>query len=133
MEVRLPRLGEGADSGTVASIFVKVGDRVNKDQPILELESEKAVASIPSPAAGTIMAMHVKDGDLIKVGQLIFTLNEGAAPAPVNRRWNPQRPGPAGDRRPLPGIRETPAQRSLLRRPRRNHPTEAQRPSLLPR
>lgn len=85
MEVRLPRLGEGADSGTVASIFVKVGDRVNKDQPILELESEKAVASIPSPAAGTIMAMHVKDGDLIKVGQLIFTLNEGAAPAPVPR------------------------------------------------
>src|SRR5512140_3451387 len=85
MDVRLPRLGEGADSGTVASIFVKVGDRVNKDQPVLELESEKAVASIPSPSAGTVSAMHVKEGDLIKVGQLIFSVDEGNAPAPAPR------------------------------------------------
>jgi pyruvate dehydrogenase E2 component (dihydrolipoamide acetyltransferase) len=85
MEVRLPRLGEGADSGTVASIFVKVGDRVNKDQPVLELESDKAVASIPSPVAGTIVALHVKDGDTVRVGQPIFSLNEGAVPAPAPR------------------------------------------------
>ena len=52
MDVRLPRLGEGADSGTVASHLCQGGDTVAKDQPILELESEKAVASIPSPAAG---------------------------------------------------------------------------------
>ncbi len=85
MEVRLPRLGEGADSGTVASIFVNVGDRVTKDQPVLELESEKAVASIPSPTAGTIHAIHVKEGDLVKVGQLIVTVDEANAPAPVPR------------------------------------------------
>ena len=54
MDVRLPNLGEGADSGTVASIFVKEGDQITKDQPLIELESEKAVASIPSPAAGTV-------------------------------------------------------------------------------
>lgn len=85
MEVRLPRLGEGADSGMVASLLVKVGDTVAKDQPILELESEKAVATIPSPEAGKISALHVKEGDTIKVGQLILTLGEGAtgpAPAP---------------------------------------------------
>ncbi len=85
MDVRLPRLGEGADSGVVASIFVKVGDRVKKDQPVLELESEKAVASIPAPAAGTVTKMHVKEGDEIKVGQLIFSLDEGTAPAPALR------------------------------------------------
>ncbi|MBP1649587.1 MAG: aceF [Bacteroidetes bacterium] len=80
MDVRLPRLGEGADSGTVASIFVKEGDQVTKDQPILELESEKAVASIPSPASGTVTKLHIKEGDEIKVGQMIISLDEGRAP-----------------------------------------------------
>ena len=50
MEIRLPRLGEGAESGAVANIFVKEGDTLQKDQPMIELESEKAVAAIPSPA-----------------------------------------------------------------------------------
>jgi len=82
MDVRLPRLGEGADSGTVASIFVKVGDQVKKDQPVLELESEKAVASIPAPSAGTVTALHIKEGDQIKVGQLILSLSEEGAAVP---------------------------------------------------
>jgi pyruvate dehydrogenase E2 component (dihydrolipoamide acetyltransferase) len=87
MDVRLPRLGEGADSGTVAGIFVKEGDRVKKDQPVLELESDKAVASIPSPAAGTISKIHVKEGDEIKVGQLILSLEgDGATAQSVTRQ-----------------------------------------------
>lgn len=87
MEVRLPRLGEGADSGIVASIFVKEGDQVKKEQPILELESEKAVASIPSPASGTVSKLYVKEGDQIKVGALILSLTEEGvvAPPPVPR------------------------------------------------
>jgi len=87
MEVRLPRLGEGADSGIVASIFVKEGDQVKKEQPILELESEKAVASIPSPASGTVSKLYIKEGDQIKVGALILSLTEEGvvAPPPVPR------------------------------------------------
>ncbi len=81
MDVRLPRLGEGADSGTVATIFVKEGEAVRKDQAVLELESEKAVASIPSPANGTISKIFVKDGDEIKVGTLIFSVAESGAVA----------------------------------------------------
>jgi len=86
MEVRLPQLGEGTDSGMVSSLLIKVGDTVAKDQALLELESEKAVATIPSPEAGTVSAIHVKEGDTIKVGQLILTLGAGAAgnaPAPA--------------------------------------------------
>lgn len=79
MDVRLPRLGEGADSGTVATIFVKEGDTVRKDQPVLELESEKAVASIPTPVSGTITKIYVKEGDEIKVGTLIFSIQETEA------------------------------------------------------
>jgi len=78
MDVRLPRLGEGADSGVVATVFVKEGDQVKKDQPVLELESEKAVASIPAPSAGTVTKIFVKEGDEIKVGGLIMILSERA-------------------------------------------------------
>jgi pyruvate dehydrogenase E2 component (dihydrolipoamide acetyltransferase) len=81
MEIRIPHLGEGADSGIVAAIFVKEGDRVSKDQPILELESEKAVASIPSSATGVITKIYVKEGDEVKVGQAIASLSQDGAGA----------------------------------------------------
>jgi pyruvate dehydrogenase E2 component (dihydrolipoamide acetyltransferase) len=82
MDVKLPKLGEGSDSGVVVGIFVNVGDTVAKDQPILELENEKAVASIPSSAAGVVEKVHVKSGDRVSVGQRLITLvGGGAAPA----------------------------------------------------
>ena len=80
MDVKLPKLGEGADSGVVVGIFVKEGDTVAKDQPIMELENEKAVASIPSTGAGVVEKIHVKNGDRIGVGQKIITIADGAAP-----------------------------------------------------
>src|SRR5690349_24671953 len=80
MDISLPNLGEGADSGTIVNLFVKEGDRVAKEQPLVELENEKAVATIPSTAAGTVTRIFVKAGDKISVGQRILTLNEvGAA------------------------------------------------------
>ena len=81
MDVKLPKLGEGADSGVVVGLFVKEGDTVAKDQPIMELENEKAVASIPSSGAGVVEKVHVKAGDRIGVGQKIITITDGAAPA----------------------------------------------------
>ena len=76
MDLKLPALGEGADSGTVVNLFVKEGDQVAKDQAILELENEKAVATIPSTAAGTVAKIFVKTGDKITVGQRILALSE---------------------------------------------------------
>jgi pyruvate dehydrogenase E2 component (dihydrolipoamide acetyltransferase) len=85
MDVKLPKLGEGADSGIVVNIFVKEGDTVAKDQAILELENEKAVATIPSTGAGVVGKIHVKAGDRLSVGQRILTLDglgqAAAAPA----------------------------------------------------
>ena len=82
MDVKLPHLGEGADSGTVINLLVKEGDRIEKDQPILELENEKAVATIPSTAAGVISKLYVKSGDKISAGQRIISVSEsGGAPA----------------------------------------------------
>ncbi len=77
MDVKLPKLGEGAESGTVASIFVKVGDMVSEGQTIVELENEKAVAPIPSPAHGRVVSLRVSQGDRLVVGQVILTLDTG--------------------------------------------------------
>jgi len=96
MDLKLPPLGEGADSGTVVNLFVKEGDQITKDQPILELENEKAVATIPSTGAGTVTRIFVKAGDKLSVGHRILSLSEGGAgtaqtvaqpePAPAARR-----------------------------------------------
>ena len=84
MDVRLPKLGETADGGAVVSILVKEGDTVTKGQTILELENEKAVAPIPSTAAGVVTQIRVKEGDRIAVGQVILTVAEsGGAAAPA--------------------------------------------------
>lgn len=79
MDIRLPKLGEGADTGTVVTVMVKEGDPVRKDQPLIEIESEKAVATIPSPEAGTVQKLHVQPGQTITVGQLILSLSGGAS------------------------------------------------------
>ena len=87
MDVKLPKLGEGADSGIVVNLFVKEGDTIAKDQAIMELENEKAVASIPSTAAGVVTKVYVKAGDRISAGQKILTVGgdapAAAAPAPT--------------------------------------------------
>lgn len=76
MDVKLPNLGEGADSGTVINILVKEGDRVEKDQPIIELENEKAVATIPTTTAGVVAKIYVKQGDKISAGGRIISVAE---------------------------------------------------------
>ena len=81
MDVKLPKLGEGADSGVVVNVFVKEGDQIARDQAILELENEKAVASVPSTAAGVVAKIYVKAGDKISVGQRLISLTGGEQPA----------------------------------------------------
>ena len=79
MDVRLPKLGEGAESGTVVSIMVKEGDTIATGQTILELENEKAVAPIPSTASGRVRKIRVKEGDKISAGQVILSIDTGGA------------------------------------------------------
>ena len=101
MDVKLPKLGEGADSGVVVNVFVKEGDQVARDQAILELENEKAVASIPSTAAGVVTNIYVKTGDKISVGQRLISLSGGdplvviAAPAAKRSAPEPESETPA--------------------------------------
>jgi pyruvate dehydrogenase E2 component (dihydrolipoamide acetyltransferase) len=98
MDIKIPNLGEGADTGTVVSIHVKEGDVVKKDQTLLELENEKAVAPIPSTQAGTVSKILVKVGDKVSVGQSIVQLSEGgngASSSPQAAPAAPQQARPA--------------------------------------
>lgn len=79
IEFKLPELGENVSAGTIAKILVKVGDTVSKDQSILEVETDKAVAEIPCPAAGKITAIKVKEGQKVKAGDVILLIEAGAA------------------------------------------------------
>ncbi|HXV80657.1 MAG TPA: dihydrolipoamide acetyltransferase family protein [Candidatus Binatia bacterium] len=74
MDVKLPRLAEGVESGVVVSILVSEGQEIKKDQPFIELETQKAVGSIPSPESGTVSQIHVKEGMEVAVGQLLISI-----------------------------------------------------------
>jgi pyruvate dehydrogenase E2 component (dihydrolipoamide acetyltransferase) len=105
MDIRLPRLGEGAESGTVVTVFVKPGDQIKEGQTIVELENEKAVAPIPASAAGRVAKVYVKEGDKISVGQPILALTSDGAAAPAaasasSASKGESRPAPAPVRRP---------------------------------
>ena len=101
MDLKLPHLGEGADSGTVVTLMVKEGDQIAKDQPVLELENEKAVATIPSTSAGTVTKIFVKAGDKISVGQRILSLSENGAPAAEAKKSKPAQAKPEAAKRPV--------------------------------
>ncbi len=83
MDIKLPFLGDGVASATVLSVLVAVGDTVQKDQTILELETDKAVAPIPSPSAGVVTQVLTKVGDTVITGTLVLTLSGSDAGAPA--------------------------------------------------
>jgi pyruvate dehydrogenase E2 component (dihydrolipoamide acetyltransferase) len=78
-EFKIPELGENITSGDVVRVLVKPGDTVAKDQPILELETDKATIEVPSTVAGTVKEVKVKAGQKVNVGQLVLTVDGDAA------------------------------------------------------
>jgi len=78
-EFKVPELGENVASGDVAKVLVSVGDTVEKEQPVIELETDKATIEVPSSVAGVVKEVKVKKGDKVQVGAVIFTVDDGAA------------------------------------------------------
>jgi pyruvate dehydrogenase E2 component (dihydrolipoamide acetyltransferase) len=76
-EFKLPDLGEGVHEGEIIHILVAEGDQVEEDQPILEVETDKAAVEIPSPYEGTVTKIHVSEGDLVSVGDVLLTFGDG--------------------------------------------------------
>jgi len=83
VEFRLPELGENIDKVEVISLLVSPGDRVEKEQGLLEMETDKAAMELPSPVAGIVKKVHVAAGDTVSIGGLVVTLEAGDAATDV--------------------------------------------------
>ena len=83
-EFKLPELGENIDQGDLVRLMIAPGATIAEGQPVMELETDKAVVEVPSSVSGTVQEVRVKEGQKIKVGQVIFTVenNSGAKAAP---------------------------------------------------
>ena len=78
-EFKLPEVGEGITSGTVVGVLVSVGDTIEEDQAVLELETDKAVVEVPSSVAGVVQEIRVKENEEASVGQVVLVVGEGEA------------------------------------------------------
>src|SRR5690606_34344321 len=127
VEVKLPELGENIEKGDVARVLVASGDMVEKDQAIMELETDKATIEVPSPVGGRVTDVRVKAGDKAAVGQVVIVVDEAAAgegapdekgPAekPADKEPARKEPPPADDqpsRKDAPGDEEAPAEKKV--------------------
>ena len=78
-EFKVPELGENVAGGDVTRVLVNAGDAISKDQPILELETDKATIEVPSTVAGVVKDIKVKKGDKVTVGAVILTVDDAAS------------------------------------------------------
>jgi len=119
-EFKLPELGENIVSGTIARVLVKAGDIVDEGQPLIEIETDKAVAEIPSPTAGTITEIRVSEGQKVEVGQVLLLLDTEASPAEKPARCDAAKTPPkleVVERPPAAKEAQTPPAPALRARP----------------
>jgi pyruvate dehydrogenase E2 component (dihydrolipoamide acetyltransferase) len=89
-EFKLPELGENIETGDLVRLMIRPGASITEGQPVMELETDKAVIEVPSSVSGTVGEIRVREGEKVKVGQIIFTLEgDGAAPPEAPRKHEP--------------------------------------------
>ncbi|MEW6473910.1 MAG: dihydrolipoamide acetyltransferase family protein [Actinomycetota bacterium] len=134
VEFALPDVGEGLEEGEIVSWLVHPGDTVARDQPLVEVQTDKALVELPSPVAGQVVSLAFSPGDIVKVGQVLVVLEDGhggdtaltpatqpepvppaaqptdpepgRAPAPIRRVSTPGVPAPAGPYVDFPDVSE---------------------------
>ena len=106
-EVKVPDIGDFKDV-PVIQVFVKAGDPVKPEDPLISLESDKATMDVPSPAAGTVKELKIKVGDRVSEGRVILVLETAAAGAAAQPAATEARPTPATEARPAPATEARP-------------------------
>ncbi len=123
-ELRLPDLGEGIADADVLSVLVSAGQAVAKDDPIIEIESDKATLEVPAELAGTVTQVLVSAGDTLQVGQAILELEESDSAAEAK----PQAPPPATPNAAPSAVTETPERTPTPSRPQPSPSNRTQPP-----
>ncbi|HSZ12161.1 MAG TPA: 2-oxoglutarate dehydrogenase complex dihydrolipoyllysine-residue succinyltransferase [Rhizomicrobium sp.] len=96
IQIKVPAMGESVTEATVARWFKKEGDAVSRDEPLVELETDKVTVEVPSPVSGTIESISAKEGGTVQVGAILGAITEGAVGAA------PAKPAPAAAPAPKP-------------------------------
>jgi len=119
-DVVMPQMGESIAEGTIVRWIKKVGDKVDRDEPLFEISTDKVDAEIPSPAAGVVSEIRVKEGETVPVNSVVAVIGSGAsaadaAPAPAAKAPEPPKPSPQADGAPAPAApaRSTPGATGL--------------------
>src|SRR5258706_2766969 len=83
-DVVMPQMGESIAEGTIVRWIKKVGDKVDRDEPLFEISTDKVDAEIPSPVAGVVSEIRVKEGETVPVNSIVAVIGSAvAAPAPA--------------------------------------------------
>ena len=122
-EFKLPELGENIESGDLVRLLVKAGGSISEGQPVMELETDKAVVEVPSTVSGTIGEVRVKEGDKLRVGQVIFTVENGSGAKA------PSAATPSMQEAPAPPERQKPAPSAVSKKPASTPPASTPTPS----
>src|SRR5512139_1204486 len=113
-DFRLPDLGEGISEGEVLKVLIAEGDMVAEDQPLMEIETDKAAIEVPSPFAGRVARIHVQAGDTVAVGAVLVSIADGEPAAQTVPQENVPAPKPQTQPPPRP-VPATPATRRRAR------------------
>ena len=111
-EYMFPDLGEGVTEGEIKKWLVKEGDVIVKDQALAEVETDKAVVEMPSPVAGTVLRMNHREGDLVKVGEVLAVIGEKGEAVPAAKKADSEKLEGTGD-----PVQEMPLSYRLAYRP----------------
>src|SRR5690242_14278360 len=109
-EVVMPQMGESIAEGTITKWLKKVGERVDRDEPLFEISTDKVDAEIPSPAAGTLTEVRFKEGDTVEVNTIVAVLDGNQSSSvssvseakPVEEKPAPPAPPPPVETKPAP-------------------------------
>jgi 2-oxoglutarate dehydrogenase E2 component (dihydrolipoamide succinyltransferase) len=106
-DVVMPQMGESIAEGTIVRWIKKVGDRVDRDEPLFEISTDKVDAEIPSPSAGVLLEVRAQEGETVPVNSVVAVIGEAvaaaaAAPVPPAQAAPAAAPVPAADRVPAP-------------------------------
>src|SRR5258708_10702297 len=106
IDVVMPQMGESIAEGTIVRWIKKPGDKVERDEPLLEISTDKVDAEIPSPASGTVTEILAQEGDTVRVNSVVARIAaegaETAAPAPAASAPPPAAPAPPPAPAPAP-------------------------------
>src|SRR5262245_50042795 len=103
-EVVMPQMGESIAEGTIVRWIKKVGDPIDKDEPLFEISTDKVDAEIPSPGAGVLLEIKVKEGETVPVNSVVATIggkDEKLSSGPTTATASAPATAPASDRGPI--------------------------------